>query len=91
MQSEVPLFTIEMFRSGWFGQSDVFWRWVETPATVAYAAAYTAMLQPPKRGARFDLLGRKGKPDLLAPEQLAQLTDSIEAQYGPSRGRAGAG
>ena len=66
-------------------------RWIKTPAAAPYAAAHLAMLRPPKRGARFDLLGRKGKPYSLAPEHLAQLAYSIEAQYGPSQGRAGAG
>ena len=91
MLSEVPLVATEMCKAGWFGQGDALRRWIKTPAAAPYAAAHSAMPRPPKRGARLDLLGRKGKPYPLAPEHLAQLAYSIEAQHGPSQGCAGAG
>ena len=89
--SDAPLVATGMRKAGWFGQGDALRRWTKTPAATPYAAAHSAMLRPPKRGARFDLLGRKGKPYSLAPEHLAQLAYSIEAQYGPSQGCAGTG
>lgn len=65
-----------MFESGWFGQGDAFWRWVETAEARPYVEA-------------FDLLGDdEAGPDLLDPDHLDRLAEDIEAQFGKSEHRS---
>lgn len=72
-----------MFESGWFGQGDAFWRWVETAEAKPYVEAFAQSYAPPKDGEAFDLLGDdEAGPDLLDPDHLDRLAADIEARFG---------
>ena len=37
-----------MFESGWFGQGDAFWRWVETAEAKPYVEAFAQAYKQPQ-------------------------------------------
>ncbi len=71
-----------VFESGWFGQGDAFWRWVETAEAKPYVEAFARSYAQPEDGEAFDLLGDDEEgPDLLDPDCLEQLAADIEARF----------
>lgn len=72
-----------MFESGWFGQGDAFWRWVETAEAKPYVEAFARSYAPPEDGEALDLLSDdEAGPDLLDPDHLDRLAKDIEARFG---------
>jgi hypothetical protein len=78
-----------MFESGWFGQGDAFWRWVETAEAKPYVEAFARSYAPPEDGEAFDLLGDdEAGPDVLDPDHLDRLAEDIEARFGKGAHRS---
>ena len=78
-----------MFESGWFGQGDAFWRWVETDEAKPYVEAFARSYAPPEDGQVFDLLGDdEAGPNVLDPDHLDRLAEDIEARFGKDEHRS---
>lgn len=81
---------VAMFEAGWFGRGEAFWRWVRTPEATPYIEAFTAQLQPLKRGEPLNLVGgfdEEEEPDLLEPDHLRELAASIQERFGKEVGK----
>ena len=80
---------ILMFESGWFGQGNAFWRWVETDEAKPYVEAFARSYAPPEDGEVFDLLGDdEAGPNVLDPDHLDRLAEDIEARFGKGEHRS---